>query len=337
MIAQMLARVYRGHDLTAAEAEAVMGQIMSGEFEPAQFGAFVAALGMKGETADEVAGLARAMRRAALPLRVAGEDFIDTCGTGGDGKNTFNVSTASALVAAAAGVVVAKHGNRAASSRSGSADVLEALGARINLTPQQVGECIDRTGIGFLFAQSFHPAMRHAGPLRAQIGIPTVFNILGPLTNPAGARRQLLGVARAELLELVAGALARLGAQRALVVHGLEGLDEISIAGPTRVFSVRDGDVEEFQVRPSDFGLAEAPLADVAGGDPVRNAAIIRAVLDGDPGPPRDFILLNAAAALVVAGRVNGLGEGVELAGATIDSGAGREKLAEFAAATHAV
>ena len=333
----MLARVYRGHDLTAAEAEAVMDQIMSGEFEPAQFGAFVAALGMKGETADEVAGLARAMRRAALPLRVAGEDFIDTCGTGGDGKNTFNVSTASALVAAAAGVVVAKHGNRAASSRSGSADVLEALGARIDLTPQQVGECIDRAGIGFLFAQSFHPAMRHAGPLRAQIGIPTVFNILGPLTNPAGARRQLLGVARAELLELVAGALARLGARRALVVHGLEGLDEISIAGPTRVFSVRDGDVEEFQVRPSDFGLAEAPLADVAGGDPDRNAAIIRAVLDGDPGPPRDFILLNAAAALVVAGRVNGLDEGVELAGATIDSGAGREKLAEFAAATHAV
>ncbi len=310
---------------------------MSGEFEPAQFGAFVAALGMKGETADEVAGLARAMRRAALALKVAGEDHIDTCGTGGDGKNTFNVSTAAALIAAAAGVVVAKHGNRAASSRSGSADVLEALGARIDLTPEQVGGCIDRVGIGFLFAQSFHPAMRHAGPLRAQIQIPTVFNILGPLTNPAGARRQLLGVARAELLELVAGALARLGTRRALVVHGMEGLDEISIAGPTRVFSVKGGDIEEFQVNPSDFGLRERPLSEVAGGDSAHNAEIIRRVFAGETGPARDFMLLNSAAALLVAGRVEDLGEGVGLAGATLDSGAARRKLAEFAAATHAV
>ncbi|MXX99344.1 MAG: anthranilate phosphoribosyltransferase [Chloroflexi bacterium] len=337
MIAQMLARVYQGQDLTADEAESVMDQIMSGEFEPAQFGAFVACLGMKGETADEVAGLARAMRRAALALEVAGEDHIDTCGTGGDGKNTFNVSTAAALIAAAAGAVVAKHGNRAASSRSGSADVLEALGARIDLTPRQVGDCISRVGIGFLFAQSFHPAMRHAGPLRAQIGIPTVFNILGPLTNPAGARRQLLGVARPELLDLVAGALARLGTRRALVVHGLEGLDEISIAGPTRVFSVRGERIEQFQVRPSDFDLKERPLAEVAGGDPVENAEIIRAVFAGESGPPRDFMLLNAAAALLVAGRANDLGDGVALARATLDSGDARRKLADFTAATHAV
>ena len=337
MIAESLAKVYRGQDLTAAEAESVMDQIMSGDFEPAQFGAFVAALGMKGETADEVAGLARAMRRAALALDIAGEDHIDTCGTGGDGKNTFNVSTAAALIAAAAGVVVAKHGNRAASSRSGSADVLEALGARIDLTPRQVGECINRVGIGFLFAQSFHPAMRHAGPLRAQIGIPTVFNVLGPLTNPAGARRQLLGVARAGLLELIAGALARLGTRRALVVHGLEGLDEISIAGPTRVVSVRSERVEQFQIRPSDFGLEEQSLAEVAGGDPAHNAEIIRRVFAGESGPARDFMLLNSAAALLVAGRVEDLGEGVELAGATLDSGAARDKLAEFASATHAV
>jgi anthranilate phosphoribosyltransferase len=337
LIAQLLARVYRGQDLTADEAESVMDQIMSGDFEPAQFGAFVAALGMKGETADEVAGLARAMRRAALPLEVAGEDYIDTCGTGGDGKNTFNVSTAAALIAAGGGAVVAKHGNRAASSRSGSADVLEALGARIDLTPQQVGDCIRRVGIGFLFAQSFHPAMRHAGPLRAQIGIPTVFNILGPLTNPAGARRQLLGVARAELLELVANALARLGTRRALVVHGLEGLDEISIAGPTRVFSVRGDRVEQIQIRPSDFNLEERPLTDVAGGDPAHNADVIRRVFAGEPGPPRDFMLLNSAAALLVAGRVADLSEGVKLAGATLDSGAARSKLAEFVAATHAV
>ena len=337
MIARMLAKVYRGRDLTADEAESVMDQIMSGKFEPAQFGAFVAALGMKGETADEVAGLARSMRRAALALDVAGEDHIDTCGTGGDGKNTFNVSTAAALIASAAGVVVAKHGNRAASSRSGSADVLEALGARIDLTPEQVGGCIDRVGIGFLFAQSFHPAMRYAGPLRAQIQIPTVFNILGPLTNPAGARRQLLGVARAELLELVAGALARLGTRRALVVHGIEGLDEISIAGPTRVFSVESGDIEESQVSPSDFGLRERPLSEVAGGDPAHNAEIIRRVFAGETGPARDFMLLNSAAALLVAGRAKDLGEGVGLAGATLDSGAARRKLAEFAAATHAV
>ena len=337
MIAQMLAKVYGGQDLTADEAESVMDQIMSGDFEPAQFGAFVTALGMKGETADEVAGMARAMRRAALGLEVAGEDYIDTCGTGGDGKNTFNVSTAAALIAAAAGVVVTKHGNRAASSRSGSADVLEALGARIDLTPRQVGDCIGRVGIGFLFAQSFHPAMRHAGPLRAQIGIPTVFNILGPLTNPAGARRQLLGVARTELLELVAGALARLGARRALVVHGLEGLDEISIAGPTRVCSVQGEHVEEFQVRPSDFDLEERPLTQVAGGDPAHNADIIRRVFAGEPGPPRDFMLLNAAAALLVAGRASDLGDGVKLAGATLDSGAAQSKLADFVAATHAV
>ena len=333
----MLARVYRGQDLTAAEAESVMDQIMSGEFEPSQFGAFVAAMGMKGETADEVAGLARAMRRAALAIEVAGEDHIDTCGTGGDGKNTFNVSTAAALIAAAAGVVVAKHGNRAASSRSGSADVLESLGVRIDLTPQQVGECISRVGIGFLFAQSFHPAMRHAGPLRAQIGIPTVFNILGPLTNPAGARRQLLGVARAELLDLVAGALVQLGTRRAMVVHGLEGLDEISIAGPTRVFSVREERVEQFEIRPSDFDLQERPLAEVAGGDPDHNAEIIRRVFAGEPGPARDIVLLNSAATLLVAGRVKELGDGVRLAGTTLDSGAAQSKLADFAAATHAV
>ncbi len=337
MIAQSLAKVYGGQNLTAAEAEAVMDQIMAGDFEPAQFGAFVCALGMKGETADEVAGLARSMRRAALSLNVAGGEFIDTCGTGGDGKNTFNVSTAAALVAAGAGVVVAKHGNRAASSRSGSADVLEALGARIDLAPQQVAACIERVGIGFLFAQSFHPAMRHAGPLRAQIGIPTVFNILGPLTNPAGARRQLLGVARAALLELVAQALARLGTRRALVVHGLEGLDEISIAGPSRIYSVNAGTVSEFQVRPTDFGLAEQPLTAVAGGDPEHNASIIAGVLAGELGPQRDFVLLNAAAALVVAGRADDLAPGLELARATIDSGAAQRKLADFVAATRAV
>ncbi len=334
MIVDAIAKVRRLEDLTASQAEAVMDEIMTGRCQPAQFGAFVTALGMKGETASEVAGMARSMRRAALPLPLAATDFIDTCGTGGDGLNTFNISTAAAFVAAGAGVVVAKHGNRAASSKSGSADVLEALGADITLSPERVANCIDEAGIGFLFAQSFHPAMRFAGPLRAQIQIPTVFNILGPLTNPARAPRQLLGVARAELLDLVAGALAQLETRRALVVHGADGLDELSIAGPSKVVVVDNGTINHLVVRPSQLGLTESPLESVAGGSPQENAAIISGVLDGRPGPARDIVALNGGAALFAAGRTDDLAGGLALAIESIDSGRARERLDRFVSVT---
>ncbi len=334
MIGAALESVFAGRDLTFDQARAVMDQIMTGQCQPAQFGAFMTALTLKGETADELAGMADSMRCAALTLELEGDDHVDTCGTGGDGKNTFNVSTAAAFVTAGAGVVVAKHGNRAASSAAGSADVLEALGARITLTPQQVKSCIAQSGIGFMFAQSFHPAMKFAGPLRAQLPIRTVFNILGPLTNPAAAKRQVLGVARRDLADLVAGALLRLGSRRALVVCGLEGLDEISIAGPSLVLQVEDGQITRRTVRPADFGLAEHPLETVGGGDPAHNARIITSVLSGRAGPARDFVLLNAAAALVAGGRADELAGALEIAADSVDSGRARSTLDRFIAAT---
>jgi anthranilate phosphoribosyltransferase len=321
-------------DLSEEEAATVMSGIMTGEASPAQIGAFLAALRMKGETVDEVTGMARVMREHSLKVETEGV-VVDTCGTGGDASGTFNVSTAAVFVVAGAGAKVAKHGNRAMSSGCGSADVLEALGAKIDLDPDQVGQCLRETGIGFMFAQVFHPSMKYAAPSRREIGIRTVFNVLGPLTNPAGARCQLLGVARAELAPMIAAVLSRLGTHHALVVHGDSGLDEISLTGETHVHEVRDGDIREYFVSPEEFGLSQAPLEAVRGGTPEENATKLRAVLNGEKGPLRDIVALNAAAALVAADIAPGLKDGVDLAQKSIDSGAANERLKAFVRMTN--
>ncbi len=298
-----------------------MTEIMAGEPTPAQFGSFVAALRMKGETAAEIAAMGTVMREQALQVEADVAGLVDVVGTGGDGQNTFNVSTAAAFVVAGAGARVAKHGNRAATSQAGSADVLEALGVKIELAPEAVTACIREAGFGFMFAPVFHPAMKFAALLRREIGIPTVFNVLGPLTNPAGVRRQVLGVARPELVELMAGALARMGSEHALVVHGLEGLDELSIAGPSRIMAIRDAAIDIQEITPEDCGLERAPLSAVAGGDAAVNAAMLRAILDGEIGPRADIVLLNAAAAIVVVGLAAEIAAGVAVARESIASG----------------
>ena len=329
------ALVNHRRDLSEDDAAEVMRGIMTGEASPAQIGAFLAALRMKGETVDEVTGMARTMREHSLRVETEGV-VVDTCGTGGDASGTFNVSTAAAFVTAGAGAKVAKHGNRAMSSGCGSADVLEALGARIDLNPDQVAQCLRETGIGFMFAQVFHPAMKYVAPARREIGIRTAFNILGPLTNPAGARCQLLGVARAELAPMIAAVLSRLGTHHALVVHGDSGLDEISLTGESHVHEVRDGEVREYFVSPEEVGLSKAPLEAVKGGTPEENAEKLRAVLKGERGPLRDIVALNAAAALVAVDLAPDLKDGVRLAEETIDSGAARVKLEALVLATNA-
>lgn len=326
-----LHRVIEGHDLTAGEAEAAMDAIMSGVATPAQIAGYLVALRIKGETVDEIIGSARAMRAHATPVVSRRAGVVDTCGTGGDGRNTFNISTVAAVVVAAAGVPVAKHGNRSVSSRCGSADVLEALGVATDLPADEVGRCLDEVGIAFLMAPRLHPAMRHAVGPRRDLATRTIFNLLGPLTNPAGAPYQLLGVFGAHLVEPVARALAALGTERALVVHGAPGLDEISICGPTRMAVVTGGDVRFETVEPGDAGLAVADPASLTGGDPATNAAIARSILAGEQGPRRDAVVLNAAGALLAAGTVSSLREGVAMAAETIDSGAAEAKLAEFA------
>jgi anthranilate phosphoribosyltransferase len=331
-----IARLAEGDDLTEAEAAACMEELMTGAATPAQFGAYVTALRMKGETVDEIAGMARVMRDKSSRIHIDGP-LLDTCGTGGDASGSFNVSTCAAFVAAGAGARVAKHGNRAMTSQCGSADVLEALGARIDLSPAQVKACIERAGIGFMFAQGFHPAMRHVAPLRREVGIRTVFNLLGPLTNPAGARTQVLGVARAQLVETMAAVLARLGSQRALVVHGDDGFDEVSISGPSTITELAEGALRTFRVTPEDVGLGRHDIASLRGGTPAQNAAEMKLVLDGAPGPLRDFTLINAAAALVAWGGAPDLAAGVDLAARSIDSGAAAAKLAAFVDATNAV
>jgi anthranilate phosphoribosyltransferase len=327
------ALVNEGRHLSEEEAAAVMEEIMAGEATPAQVAAFLVALRTRGETVEEVVGMARVMRQKALRLDVSGP-LLDTCGTGGDGRGTFNASTAAAIVAAAAGARVAKHGNRAASSHCGSADLLEALGARIDLGPQQVAQCLQETGLGFLFAPLFHPAMRHAAGVRREIGVRTVFNLLGPLTNPAGVQYQLLGVPHPALGDLVAQALQRLGVRRALVVHGAEGLDEVSVCGPTLVWEASEEGLRHYQITPEEAGLSRSALGSVLGRDPVGNAALLRAVLGGERGPLRDFVLLNAGVALVAAGLARDPREGTALASETIDSGAALRKLEEFVATT---
>ncbi len=333
MIVEAIDRLVRGESLSADEASAAMEEIMEGTATHAQIAALLVALRMKGETVEEIAGLARVMRSKATPVDVGEQNVIDTCGTGGDRAGTFNISTAAALVAAAAGVPIAKHGNRAMSSRCGSADVLEALGVEINLDAEEVARCVRQVGIGFMFAPLFHPAMKYAAPVRRELGTRTVFNILGPLTNPAGARSQVLGVADPSLAPKMAGVLEMLGARHALVVHGHGGLDELSTTGPSIMYRVRAGcPVERMQVVPEELGLEQAPPGAFAGGTAEDNAAIIRSVLSGERGPRRDVVLLNAAAALYAAEAVDNLREGIELAGRAIDSGAALDTLERLAA-----
>jgi anthranilate phosphoribosyltransferase len=334
----LIARVEAGDVLKRAEAEAAMEELLSGRVETPDIVRLLAALNRRSVEVQELAGFAQVMRRHARRVFAEGEarpaNMVDTCGTGGDGANTFNISTAAAIVAAAAGARVAKHGNRASSSRSGSADVLEALGVRIDLPFEQHGRAIREIGIGFLFAQAAHTATRHAAPARKQLGVRTVFNLLGPLTNPAGAQSQVLGVFSEDVMELVAATLAELGVERAFVVHGAGGLDEISLAGETLVAEVRGGAVRRYSVTPEEFGVAQAPLEAIHGGTAAENAALIRRILDDEAEPARDIVVINAAAALVAAGVAANFREAAGLASFVISSGAASEKLASLVAFT---
>jgi len=316
-----LAKLLAGESLTEAEATAAMTEIMEGAATPAQIAGFVVALRAKGETTDEIVGLVKTMRAFASPLNVPG-DVLDTCGTGGDRAGTFNVSTAAALVCAGAGVKVAKHGNRAASSRSGSADVLEALDVKIDLPPDGVERCIAEAGIGFCFAPVFHPAMRHAGGPRRELGVPTIFNFLGPMTNPAGARLQALGVSDPRMLPKMVETLGRLGSTRVIGFHGHGGLDELSTSGPSQVLEFVDGGTREWEVDPAALGLAPSRREDIAGGSAEENAIVVRSVLDGEPGPRRDIVVLNAAAGLLAAAVAHDMAGALRVAAEAIDSGA---------------
>jgi anthranilate phosphoribosyltransferase len=327
VIQAALAELMDGRDLTQEGARDVMRSIMDGDATPGQIGAFLVALRIKGETADEIAGCAEAMREHVLVVRPARTDLVDTAGTGGDGARTFNISTAAALVAAAAGAGVAKHGNRAVSSSSGSADVLEALGFNLELQPETIARSIDELGFGFLFAPTHHPAMRHAAPVRRELATRTVFNVLGPLTNPAGARAQVVGVYAPELVPTIATVLARLDAERAFVVHGAGGVDELSPAGPNLVCEVADGDVRRREIDPLDLGIDRCAPEELGGGDPADNAETIRRIFSGAAGGKRDAVLLNAAGAIAAGGLARDLGEGVGLAREAIDSGAAGERL----------
>ena len=328
MIQQALQRLLDGHDLSRHETREVMGEIMRGEATPAQIGGFLIALRLKGETADEIAGCAEAMRDHVLPVRPRRDDLVDTAGTGGDGARTINISTAAALVAAAAGAAVAKHGNRAVSSACRSADVLEALGFMLEQEPERIAQSIDELGFGFLFAPSHHPAMRHAAPIRKELATRTVFNVLGPLTNPAGARAQVVGVYSPSLVRTLAEVLARLGARRAFVVHGAGGIDELSPVGPNLVGEVVDGAVRERELDPEvELGLPRCSVAELRGGTPGENAEAIRDVFAGADGGRRNAILLNAAGAIAAAGHASDLRDGLELARETVDSGAAAERL----------
>ncbi len=330
-IAELTAR----RDLGERDMEAVVRAIMAGEATPVQIAALLVALRMKGECVAEIAGAARAMREHATRVPTS-RDVVDTCGTGGDLRHTFNISTAAALLAAGAGLPIAKHGNRAMSGAVGGADVLEALGARIDLDATRAGACLEAVGIAFLFAQTFHPAMRHVAPVRRELGVRTIFNLLGPLTNPAGARRQVLGVFAREWVEPLAQALGRLGSRRALVVHGEDGLDELSLTGPSWVAELRDGTVHTYRFTPADAGLGLCGPEDLRGGDAAANAAIIAAIVDGRAAPAqRDIALLNAGAALYVGGAAESIAAGAELARRALDSGAARRTLDALIAFTN--
>jgi anthranilate phosphoribosyltransferase len=348
MIIDALHRIANHREsLSREEARLVMSQVLTGKCTDAQTAAFLVALHMKGETVEEIVGFAEAIRAAAAPIAVnhdrtldvsgTGRDaLVDTCGTGGDASGTFNISTATALVVAGAGVRVAKHGNRSVTSRCGSADVMEALGVNINLSPTRTTACLKEVGITFLFAPAIHSAMKYVQSVRRELRLRTVFNLLGPLTNPAHASAQVVGVYSAALVEKLAEALSMLGLHRALVVHGLDGLDEITITGPTRIAEVRDGTVRTYEVTPEEFGMNRGTLDDISGGDASANATIIREILTGKTSPRRDVVLLNAAAALVAAGRTDHLVDALPLASKSVDSGAAADKLQALARFTNA-
>jgi len=349
MIKQAIAKVVERHDLTEAEMIEVMDQIMSGEATPAQVAAFITALRMKGETVEEITGAARVMRDKVTPIRVGRnvldidrdeinielETVLDVVGTGGDATNTFNVSTTVAFVVSACGVKVAKHGNRSVSSTCGSADVLEALGVNLDVTPAKVAHCIEEIGIGFLFAPALHGAMKHAIGPRKEIGIRTIFNILGPLTNPAGAGCQVMGVYRDDLVELLAHVLHKLGCRHGFVVHGQDGMDEITLTAPTRIAEITPAGVTVSVVAPEEYGFTRCAMADLRGGDARGNAAIVRSILGGETGPKREIVLLNAAYGLVAAGRTATLSEGIVAAAEAIDSGRALAQLERLAALTN--
>ena len=329
VISEALQRLSAGRDLEESEARAVLLEIMGGRAGEAQTAAFLSALRVKGETAEEIVGMARAMSELAEKVEVDADVILDTCGTGGDGAQTFNISTAAALVAAGAGVTVAKHGNRSATSRCGSADVLEALGVQIDIAPEQVSRCIAEAGIGFMFAPRHHLAMKHVAPVRREMGMTTTFNLIGPLTNPAGARHQLIGVADARYVGRIAEAVRLMGSERNLIVHSEDGLDEISTTCPTAVVEVFAGqgfDVR-YEVAPEEFGMRRAGLGELRGGDAAENAGILRGVLDGAEGPRLDIVLLNAGAALFIAEATRSIAEGVDAARKAVASGAARAKL----------
>jgi anthranilate phosphoribosyltransferase len=336
MFTPLIEKVVRHEDLTADEASAVMREVMEGRAPAAPLGALLAALVMKGERPAEIVGFARTMREHAVKLSQPAGDVFDTCGTGGDRSGTINISSAAALVIAACGVKVAKHGNRSVSSRCGSADLFEELGVNIAASPACVERTLNEANIAFFFAPTFHPSMKHAAQTRRELGIRTAFNLLGPLTNPAGATRQIVGVPRPELTELLARALMLLGSRRAWVVHGADGIDEISTTGYTKVSECRNGSVTTFYIHPADFGMTKATADELKGGDAAQNAAIVRDILDGHHGAPRRTVVLNAAAALFVAGRVESVRDGIRMAVNAIDSGAARDTLQRMARGSHA-
>ena len=336
MLTALIEKLVRHEDLTTEEASAVMHEVMEGRAAPTALAGILAALAMKGERPAEIVGFARTMRAHAMKLKTPAGEVFDTCGTGGDRSGTFNISSAAAIVVAACGVKVAKHGNRSVSSRCGSADVFEQLGVNVAASPAVVERTLAEAKLAFFFAPTFHPAMKHAGPTRRELGIRTVFNLLGPLTNPAGATRQIVGVPQSELTEPIARSLMLLGSTRAWVVHGADGIDEISTTGHTKVSECRDGSVNTFYVHPADFGVAKATSADLRGGDAAENAVIVRRVIEGRPGAHRDVVAFNAGAALFVAGRVSSVVEGIRAAQAAIDTGAAAATLAAVARLSHA-
>lgn len=330
MFTALLDKLFRHEDLTADEAAAAMAEIVEGRASPAQIAGFAVGLAMKGERPDEIVGLARTMRACAVHVSTRYDSLFDTCGTGGDRSGTFNISTCAAIVVAACGIRVAKHGNRSASSQAGGADVLEALGVRITATPAVVERCLAEANIGFFFAPTFHPSMKHAAQARKDLGVRTAFNLLGPLTNPAGATRQIVGVPRSEFTELIARALMLLGSERAWVVHGADGIDEISTAGYTKVSECRDGAVNTFYLHPGDVGLPKSAPGALVGGDAHENARIIERILGGERGSTRDVVLLNAGASLLIAGAAKTVEDGIVLASRAIDRGDARRTLKQL-------
>ena len=336
MIDTAIKKILERKNLSMDEAQQAMNDIMSGSATQAQIGGFLTALRMKGETVEEITGFAKTMRNKAERITPKSEPLLDTCGTGGDSSGTFNISTAAAFVVSAAGIAVAKHGNRSVSSKSGSADVLEALGVKIDIAPDKVRQCIDDIGIGFMFAQRFHGAMKYAAPVRRELGVRTVFNMLGPLTNPAGAGHQLLGVYDKDLTQPVAEVLKGLGTKSAMVVHGEDGLDEITLCGKTYVSELKDGVIKNYTISPEDLGLKTAPACDIKGADSKQNARIIRSILEGEKGAAHDITILNAGAAIYICGGADSIKEGIDKAAALIEDGSAKRKLEQMISYTNA-